>query len=36
MTKKYVNDRQLETDITANNSVIIPGPSMDESIEIKL
>ncbi|XP_012235381.1 tetratricopeptide repeat protein 39B-like [Linepithema humile] len=35
MTKKYEN-RQLEANITANNSVIIPGPSVDESIEIKL
>lgn len=36
MTKKYENDRRLEKDITANNSPIIPGPSVDKSIEIKL
>lgn len=35
-TKKYENDQRFETDITANNSVIIPGPSVDKSIEIKL
>lgn len=32
--KKHENHQQ--TDITANNSVIIAGPSDDDSIEIKL
>ncbi|XP_029660077.1 tetratricopeptide repeat protein 39B-like [Formica exsecta] len=34
--KKHENHQRLQTDITANNSVIIAGPSADDSIEIKL
>ncbi|KMQ96033.1 tetratricopeptide repeat protein 39b-like protein [Lasius niger] len=34
--KKRENHQRLKTDITANNSVIIAGPSADDSIEIKL
>jgi len=34
--KKHQNHQRLQTNITANNSVIIAGPSADDSIEIKL
>ncbi|XP_070169153.1 tetratricopeptide repeat protein 39B [Polyergus mexicanus] len=34
--KKHENNQRLQTDITANNSVVIAGPSADDSIEIKL
>lgn len=34
--KKHENHQRLQTDLTANNSVIIAGPSADDSIEIKL
>lgn len=34
-TKKHENNQRLDADVALNNSVIIAGPSVDDSIEIK-